>query len=323
MRSPGQILQDSGGIEGLLQEAAKGVYKRSEQWGLSQALRTAVQGLHSGSNSPRHPPAARWSLDEGKMVKDYEGLPARIQALEDRNKALAKMLQDSIDDISAQAKEFETEKLEAKANKLTLSVAKLQFLQVHLENPVMPLGPEGVGLDGVGVHDRRDSHSEKDTDSSSITISPSDERIRPVASVAPTLSGPTVARRQNSQDSEPRSPTPTRVPARRPPNISAVPRITRAESPQQSPFQSSRPSLAQSSFSWMLGNEENGTNFVSAAPFSPERDRKVAGRGKAGFLFGDEKNENPPSKAGKDKGKQEKEDGDGFTLGTLKGIDKR
>ena len=73
----------------------------------------------------------------------------------------------------------------------------------------------------------------------------------------------------------------------------------------------------------MLGNEDNKTNFVSAEPFSPERDRKLAARGKAGFLFGDEKNENPPSKAGKDKGKQEKEDDDGFTLGTLKGIDKR
>ena len=318
MRSPGQMLQDSGGIEGLLQEAAKGVYRRSEQWGLGQAFRSAVQGLQSGSNSPRRRSTARWSLDEGKGVTDHSALGARIQALEERNKMLARMLQESIEDITAQANEFEKEKEEAKANKLTLSVAKLQFLQVHLENSAMPLGPEESSADS-----HKQSQRESFRDSKVTVLSTSSNRNTPVVSPAPSLSKSIVTRRQNSQDPETRSPTQVKAPARRPANVPTTPLITRTESPQQSPFQSSRPSLAESSYSWMLGDDGNKSNFVTAAPFSPDREIKGAVRGKTGFLFGDEQTEKSASRSGKVKGKSDKEDEDGFTLGTLKGVGKQ
>lgn len=316
MRSPGQMLQESGGIEGLLQEAAKGMYRRSEQWGLSQAFRNAVHGLQSGSNTPRRSSSARHPFDEDRPASDLGELSGKLQALEDRNKILAKMLQESIEDISMQAKEFEKEKQEAGANRLTLSIAKLQFLQIHLENSAMPLITHSTGQEG-----RRVSHNDRLLKHRA-TRSSSNDQTAPVASQRPVLSRPVTTKRQDGQDSEAHSPT--RAPIRRPAHISAVPRITRTESPQQqSPFQSSRPSLAQSSFSWMLGTEDNKTNFVSAAPFSPERDRKNAARGKAGFLFGDDKDQSSQARTSKEKAAVTTEDSDGFTLGTLKGTDKR
>ena len=310
MRFPGQVLQDSGGIEGLLQEAAKGVYKRSEQWGLSQAFRNAVHGLQSASNSPRRGSMARWSLDEGKIVNGTEDLSMKIQALEDRNKTLAKLLQESIDDISAQAKDFEKEKQDATATKLTLSVAKLQFLQVHLENSTMPLSQAHVGA-REKIKDAKGYVSPAKRTSTPVTYT--------VQSTVSTAKPPPIdTHRQNSRDSEIRSPT--RAPVRRPASVLSTPRVVRTESPKRFSFQSSRPSLAQSSFSWMLGDAENKSDFVSASPFSPEHDRKNAARGKAGFLFGD-KDEGTAKERGKSQA--EREDDDGFTLGTLKGVTKR
>ena len=73
-----------------------------------------------------------------------------------------------------------------------------------------------------------------------------------------------------------------------------------------------RPAIAQSSFSWILGEDKRKSDFIAATPFSTERDRA---RGKAGFLFGDEKSEDlrPSSAASngrrttKREGKEEEE----------------
>jgi TBC1 domain family member 5 len=308
LRSPGQILQESGGIEGLLQEAAKGVYRRSEQWGLGQAFRNAVQGLQSGASTPRMSfNNGKGSVDEGRV--DGSALSARIQALENRNKSLAKMLQEAMEELSEQAADFEKEKQETVANKLTLSIAKLQFLHVYLENSTLPLSADhggGQGNDNAVNADKTSTPVNSQSPIPMATNIPSNQ-----AQHRPSRSG---AERKS----------PVHAPARKPANISTVPKITASShgspnTPLTSPFHQPRPSLAQSSFSWMLGNEDNKTNFSSPAPFSPERDKKSNVRGKTGFLFGDEKEDSPFSK-GKDKSKLDKEDDDGFTLGTLRGI---
>ena len=223
---------------------------------------------------------------------------------------LAKLLQESIEDISAQAKDFEKEKQEAKATKLTLSIAKLQFLQVHLENSAMPLSQDPAGSresikDGQG----QSSPAKRTSTSITPTIHTTTSNTKP---------SPIETHRQSGRDSDIRSPT--RAPVRRPASVLSTPRIVRTDSPKRSSFQNSRPSLAQSSFSWMLGDAENKTDFVSASPFSPEHDRKNVARGKAGFLFGDR-----DEGTAKEKGRSQadREDHDGFTLGTLKGVPKR
>ena len=79
-----------------------------------------------------------------------------------------------------------------------------------------------------------------------------------------------------------------------------------------------RPALAQSSFSWILGEDQRKSDFVAASPFSTERERA---RGMAGFLFGDDKAEDHKARTGTSKGRQATDSGDeeaeAITLGAL------
>lgn len=318
---PGQFLQDSGGLEGILQEAAKGVYKRSEKWGLSQALRGAVQGLQSGNASPRRQLSSmRGSLLDGKAVQADAHATEKVAALEERNTALGKLLQEAMDDLSQQVAKLEQDKAETAANALTLTVAKLQYIQVYLDNSTLPIGS--------------DNFSKSVEEMSAVIQAPADVPPPP-AKPSPPISSPTLPDSPNATHSgfetapasiyQPPSREPTEtVSAPRPPAIITAPKVKRAvDRPLKSPFHHPRPSLAQSSFSWMLGEDHTKQGFVSASPFTPERERKVATtRGRTGFLFGDDKPESTHSGGNKGK-KDDKEDDDGFiTLGTLKGIPK-
>lgn len=321
LRSPGQLLQEAGGIEGILQEAARGVYRRSEQWGLSQALRGAVQGLQAGGITTHKPtPGVRWSLDAGKDVgTDDEGLRRRISRLEDRNKALGKLVQAAMDDLAEQVKNFEQQKADNASNALTLTIAKLQYIQVYLDDSALPLGSGAEG---------KDSPTDSQESSEKVLtlgkpISPSDAHS--------TLVSPTILSAAKSVSSQP-GPTGQNPLKIAPSSPSPSSRLSTARSPRSPPasgdisirplFQSPRPSLAQSSFSWMLGEDDSKPSFVTSSPFGPETDRKLIARGKAGFLFGDDKGGGQHVENTKAKRKEETEDDDGFTLGTLKGVPK-
>ncbi|MCJ1244124.1 hypothetical protein MMC30_001322 [Trapelia coarctata] len=338
IRSPARFLQEQGGIEGILQEAAKGVYSRGEKWGVGKALRGAVQGLQSGSSSPRRSPLAgvRWSLDDGKQVSSNdEQLTARIEALETRNKALAKMLEGAIEDLVIQEKAFAKEKEEAAANALGLAIAKTQFVQVYLEDSSMPLVSEApaqevdkrpktspepvitiqsplakkVAAVLEGISSQTEPKSPGSTTSKTI-------EVRSDATDEPTLSSPSAIPKIEEPAPTPTPDTPVDPPPPKPKPVK--------EKPLPSPFHQPRPSLAQSSFSWMLGPDQRKSSFVSASPFPPEKKRESATRGKVGFLFGEEEDEGHGS--GNTKAKAKEKDGDGgegegdvYTLGTLRG----
>lgn len=311
LRSPGQIFSDSGGLEGLLQEAAKGMYRRGEQWGLNQALRNAVQGLQSGGASP-YPSADYGHPATDDSREEEAGLQARIHAIEERSEALAKMLHEAVEELLAQSKDLEAQKQEMFANKLTLTIAKLQFVQVHIENPTLPLG------DGDKVETQNGAGL-----ASSERVGPTALSTSPclLSSIAPTRQ----AQRRLSKSSE-SGQSPVHTPTRRPPNISTVPKTSASQDSLStpeivSPFHLSRPTLASSSFSWMLGSEENKSTFTATSLLTPEKGRKAIRRGKVGFLFGDDMEDPIPKQ--KEKKKSDKEDDDGFTLGTLRGVDKR
>ena len=331
MLSPAKFLRDQGGIDGILQEAAKGVYSKGEKWGVAQVLRGAVQGLRSGNSSPqRAPDSARWSLDYSRSITTTsDQLAARIRTLEKRNKALGKMLENAIQDLWIQQKKFDNEKAEAAADALSLAIAKTQFVQVYLEDSSIPLVPE-TSAEAVT--------EEAEVSTTSIlkiegapTGEVEEDRADPPRSVdkgSDSISSTTTKLTVTEDLSVPK-PTPV-VDI---PNISStkvVPPTAVSQASSQhksnrnsgvsSPFHHPRPSLAQSSFSWMLGEDKRKSSFVSASKFPSDKRRESAARGKVGFLFGDEKpNGTEPSIT---KGKGENEEDDGFTLGTLKGISK-
>lgn len=313
--SPARILQNQGGIEGIIHEAAKGVYSQGERWGVAKALRGAVQGLQSGNNSPKRlPEKSRWSFDSGKNISDNpKELIAKIQSLEERNKSLAKLLEKAMEELWTQQRDMNPKPNETTADALSLAIAKVQFVQVYLENPTMPLPSESL------------SPEEKNHDG----LAESD------ALVTSSNPGPPSYRIQNDGASDEKSASEgthtignddSSVRQSAPASAKPLPSTPKVGSPSKSsglsPFSKPRPALAQSSFSWMLGEDQHKSGFISASPFSSERSD---GRRKGVQLFGDEKREGSRNRRGsKPNGKgddsdDDRDDGDAFSMGSLTG----
>ncbi|KAL9119368.1 MAG: hypothetical protein Q9187_004079 [Circinaria calcarea] len=345
--SPARFLQEQGGIERYLQEAAKGVYNRGEKWGVTKAIRGAVQGLQSGNSSPRRAPeGTRWSLDEGRRVASSSNhFNAKIKALEDRNQTLAKMLDNAMTDLSTQQNLLGKENLDSAADALSLAIAKVQFVQVYLEDSSMPLLPEtavekadvqaqtsplpALVVDGISPNEPKISTSDIRTAGESIEIPHDHANVE--CHDSHSTENPNSTLTPLPSDDKPQTTDSATLPA----PVQSKPPLPHL--PSFSPYKP-RPSLAQSSFSWMLGEDKRKSSFVSASPFPPEKKRESATRGKTGFLFGDERGEGSEKEKEKGKGKRkgkEKKDGDnrngwdekgeddeGFTLGTLRGMGK-
>jgi len=306
-----RIFQEQGGIEGIIHEAAKGVYSRGEKWGVGKALRGAVQGLQSGNTSPRPPHRSRWSLDTGKMIIDKPmDMIAKIEALEERNLSLAKMLENAVDELWLQQKEVH-QRDEAAADALSLSIAKVQFVQVYLENSAIPLPTEGAPRERA--EDNRDVKIPNNR-------RPRSESVLPDSSTNPSqIDGSAETRVSNSNSTiafaSPITDSATII-------SKPLPSTPKLGSPQKafspSHLSQPRPTLAQSPFSWMLGEDQPKASFVSASPFQSEsRDS----RWKTGNLFGETARESSKngsgSKANAD-GETSGDDEDVFTMGTLR-----
>lgn len=307
--SPARILQNQGGIEGIIHEAAKGVYNQGERWGVAKALRGAVQGLQSGNSSPRRlPEKSRWSLDSGNMVSDNpKDLIAKIESFEERNKSLAKLLEKALEELWTQQKNMSPESNETAVNALSLAIAKVQFVQVYLENSTMPLPTESLSPEEKNEHGSAENDASSTPRPSSYQIQAdgaTDEKsvsegLHSVEIVNPSVQQPAPA---------PIKPLPSTPKVGSPSKTSGL-----------SPYSQSRPALAQSSFSWMLGEGQQKSGFVSASPFSSERSEE---RRKGVQLFGDEKREGSRNRRGSNPhgyGNTSDDDGDDFTMGSLKG----
>ena len=310
--SPARILQNQGGIEGIIHEAAKGVYNQGERWGVAKALRGAVQGLQSGSNSPRRPlEKYRWSLDSGTNVSESpKELVARIHYLEERNKSLAKLLEKAMEELWTQQSATNQRPNEMTADVLSLAIAKVQFVQVYLENSTMTLPAEDLSHEET----KHDATLEKDGGlTTSSAGSPlhqaqsdgtNDEKCTGEGACAVEILDASV------QQSAPATAKP-------------LPSTPKVGSPSKaaglSPFSNPRPALAQSSFSWMLGEEQQKSGFVSGSPFPSERSKE---RRKGDQLFRDKEREGSRDRKGtgsKGKGDDSDDDGDVFTMGALRG----
>lgn len=305
--APARTYPNQGSIEAIIHEAAKGVYSRSEKWGVGKALRGAMQGLQSGHGSPaRVSGRSRWSLDSGKMISDTPAeMIAKARALEQRNKSLAKLLENAVDELWMQQKQIHDKDNEAAADALSLSIAKVQFVQVYLENSTMPLPTDvtppsedtGNGTGSTPANEGSASPSQPTLSLDSPHTNGSLDEINVEdgnASKAPKMTAQESRKlRKSSPPSTPKTGGPLK-----------------ASSPAP------RPSLEKSPFSWMLGDDQPKSEFVAASPFQPERTG-----GHSRKLFGDPGKGNSTkaqSRADGPKGDEDNND-DVFTLGLLKG----
>ncbi|KAG9691669.1 RabGAP/TBC, partial [Aureobasidium melanogenum] len=298
----------SSNFEDMLQGAAKGVLQRSEKWGINKAFRDAMDEVRKGvreiqaAQTPQAPSRHTRGLSRQSGTSDRSNDPSlRLTVLEQRNTALSQMLKKAIDDLwtfheaAVGGKGSEEESLKG----LSMVIAKVQFIQVYLEDASVPLAIE-----------------------EDATETAKEEAIE-VTEVSPQVKEPTSAHTENKPTAEnTKEPTESKAADESSAEIADMPKKkTQDPAPAKTTrtadvpldFHTPRPTLAQSSFSWMLGQspETNTSSFAQAKGLAPSDIRRRS----KGFLFGDEDDtragspeKKKDSKRGKDRKKQVKKE---------------
>jgi TBC1 domain family member 5 len=250
-----------------------------------------VNYLQSASNSPQ---ATGTSLVPSEPTKtntdaDVEHLSRRIQELENRNKALAKMLDDALQSLRTckldKANEGNNEDI------YNISLAKVQFVSVYMADPEIPI--PGVDLQ---LHGSRSNQSADAVPKSKVQEETTKEETDEITENDKS----TVMMTELSVEDEKR------------PSRQQDPR--NAADAASQPKKAFRPSLAESSFSFMLGENRHRSSFVSSVSDLPEQRRDSESKTRSKHLWAERDKQ--------DRKESESED-DGFTLNSLYGGQKR
>ncbi|KAH0534166.1 hypothetical protein FGG08_007235 [Glutinoglossum americanum] len=311
--SPARFIQQQGGLEALLQDAARGFYDRGEKWGVNKAVRDAmdevkrnVQGLQqSATAAPSRRGAQalpRWSLDGGRSaqaVEEAKTLAAEVQRLSERNKTLADILSDAMDSLWAQQKAMAKEsspEIEGAVEAFNLAIARVQLVKVFLEDSDLPLTempqPEPTSAAPQPKTDKPPAMA-----TTAVVVTPA------LQSQSAHTSTPSPLRSPSRSSSPPASATatpqdPPPPPPGTPSSITTPAEQPRSRSTPATSLHHPRSSLAQSSFAWMLGGDDNSggggpssrrdaaASFAEfSSPGSPGH-RTSSNVAKKGFLFG-------------------------------------
>jgi TBC1 domain family protein 5 len=216
-----------------------------------------------------------------------------MEELDRRNKSLAKMLEVAVGDLweyhrerdeVQKAKEGDQKGKEAMAA-LSLAIAKVQFVQVYLEDSSIPLpvdeATEQASTAQAAITLASPTPQSPVSSGQASTVPPISLSTTPQSTTPLT----TVSKNSSPLDSRPTSP-PTRA-------LSPPSKLASTLSPP------SRPHLTSSNFSWMLGEDSASSNFASGAAhstFSSDEKRRMKGKG---FLFGDDEDDEGSIKDGK------------------------
>ncbi|KAI9759937.1 MAG: hypothetical protein M4579_001970 [Chaenotheca gracillima] len=323
--TPARFIQNQGGIETLLQDAAKSVYSRGERWGVNKAVRDAVgevkrnvQGLQSTGNSPRGAGSddTRSPPSKGRLARfsrEHDEAWQRVQALEERNQGLAQMLESAIEGLWKQRKEDEEDPADDKAAEaFNLAVAKVQFVKVYLEDSSLSLMNEGEATPAPqsptrasGLAGPKRSNASRQSGAQSPPVSGSESQSANQPSTGDTSKDlplppssqaarkEIVARGDDIQETAPSTTSTKDNPSETVAESSNTPTLTakraipsRANAP---PLNASRSSLANSSFSWMLGDSDRRSGFVPASSSPPRNGSSNSKKAHSGssFLFGE------------------------------------
>lgn len=284
-RPPGMIQHK--GLDSLFQDVTEGVQRRTETWGVAKAVRGAmvearrnIQSIQSGSSSPipshAESPVSGWASPPRPKPENAHELNKRLQALEARNKALSKMLGDALNELRILNNTDEKPTAESQEAS-NLALARIQFVQVYLEDSTMPIPPEDY------------SHNAERT--SNELSNPQDKTHKERSSIKD------VERPQQAETDPLGAQTRLQPPETSKPASKSETEITRQPSPHKP-----RPSLADSSLSWMLGENRHRQSFVSSASAPPEQSRQVDSKGRHNTLFGDNRSDDGRKKATEEDG---------------------
>ncbi|KAE9978353.1 hypothetical protein EG327_007423 [Venturia inaequalis] len=308
-------------LDALLGDTARGVLSRGEKWGFNMVrdavgeVRKNVQNLQSGQPSPRLGPTHRATKSEVSNNIAASVL-RKMTALEDRNRRLATMLETAVADLWKIEKQVaEKIEVEGQSDALSIAVAKVQFVQVFLQDSTLPLPPEDPVQDSDVPKIEEPKAEEPELIAAADAIEPAPALLPTHTDGAPETSVSPPRQPAIPMASSP--PMSISVPPTNTPPASLPTTSLTAEHASGTPVSSSltpkqsRPKIEQSSFSWMLGQaHEHRKSFIDPQPLSPAEKRFHAAHGgdDKGFLFGEENDVvgEPPKKPDKAKGKEKR-----------------
>ncbi|GAB1320558.1 Rab-GTPase-TBC domain-containing protein [Madurella fahalii] len=326
LSSSSRILQQPGGVEALLQGAAKNVMEKGEKLGINQAVRDAMGEIRrnvQGFQEARGPARGGRSpfIDSRPAVSEHA---LAVTLIERRNRRLAAMLDESVTNLKMLAASGFHGEQEKHLETVEVAAAKIQFVKACLEDPSLDLPEEElpalttltisapneirsptVALDTTPVV--MTSSAVDETRSALSSPEPAEQRntLPPVPEDPPT---PQAVEKADKMDTDildgdasslPKpelSPSPATPATGTGPSISTPTPKAPAERPQ-GPIPT-RSTLAQSSFAWMLEPDTTISSSPRASSFpssrsssgggnSGQRKRHNPGRERNAFLFGE------------------------------------
>ncbi|KIW01154.1 uncharacterized protein PV09_07440 [Verruconis gallopava] len=293
----------------LINDAARGFMNRGEKWGFNQAVRDAVgevrknvQNLQVTSRgSPRGSSLMSPGHRSNKSSTETAGNIAanvlrKLTTLERRNKELAQMLEVAVADLWSAEKEIADGKgvREEALQKLSMAIAKVQFVQVFLQDSTLPLPEEEISRktetaatkeaeitsgDTAKVQEEMPNLENQQKDSglermtSSLAPSPLPAATRPMATSSPPPSLPTTSISTHHVSAT--SPSIAKASLDPSPAARAYPNHA-----------TSRARIEQSSYSWILSQEDSSDS--TRPSFAPPEKKYHVQRKEKGFLFGED-----------------------------------
>ncbi len=299
---PARFLPQQKNLESLFQEVSGTIQKRTEGWNLSKTIQGAVSEVKRNMNNSLATPPQRSTTtlianslaaegDDGEAGKG--ALVKRIHDLEERNRALAKMLDSALDSLRSIIFS-EPEAKSVAEDTFNISLAKIQFVSVYLSDPEIPIPSEEPTTTRTAVVKHTEGEQIETKTSESVLLP---EKEKPAGESSKAVIQP-------KKSSAP--------PARQP-----LTQVT----PQQKLRRQLRPTLAESSFSFMLGEDQHRSGFVSSVADLPEQARieqvrEAEAKSRPKQMAAESKKEQQRERRG-----SESED-DGFTMTSLRGARK-
>lgn len=274
-------------LDSLFQDVSEGLQRRTEGWGVTKAVRGAmvearrnIQNMHSSASTPaprriESPPHDSPSPPHISLAT-IRRLNSRISALESRSQTLARMLGEAINELHTKQVHPNNSGIEA----IDLALAKLQFVQVYLEDPTIPI-PDEEKLATQAPARARSSE--------------------PVPSVIAGKENNTPGGQPRGNNNSAFLELPKNGDSEASDIIKPVP-LRPAAAP------ATRAPIAESPFSWMLGDNKERSGFVTSVAVPPEQSRST------GTLFGDNRADERRKPAGDEE--------DGVVLDSLRGVAK-
>ncbi|PGH08390.1 hypothetical protein GX51_01216 [Blastomyces parvus] len=279
-------------LDSLFQDVSQGLHRRTEGWGVTKVVRGAmvearrnIQNIQSSASTPAPRRIGSPSHDSPSpphvSLATVRRLSSRISALESRSHALAGMLGDAINELRTQQQEDPNK---SNTEAIDLALAKMQFVQVYLADPTMPIPDERKSTTQAAPRARSSDPVFR-------------EHVTKPTAVAGKENNNLNGERKLENNSacqlpETRDAEPTNI-------IKPVP--LRPAAP------AARAPLADSPFSWMLGDNKERSGFVTSVSVPPEQSRST------GTLFGDTRG---------DERKPARDEEDGVVLNSLRGVSK-